>query len=138
MDPQDLKEIKEILLEKRRELLSQMGDIIDSERDASTREASGDNSGYSYHLADAGTDSMEREKNFLYAQRDGDMLYEVDQALERMEKGVYGICISCEEPINIERLKYLPETQSCIGCKAKTEETRNQVMSYDFNEEEWD
>lgn len=138
MDPKDLQIIKEMLLEKRKELIGQMNFIKETERDASTRESSGDNSGYAYHLADQGTDSMEREKNFLYAQRDGEALHSVDQALERIENGTYGMCETCQQPINTERLKYIPETRMCIACKAKEEEIiKTSLFSDDNTEREY-
>ena len=56
------------------------------------QEASGDHSAYSFHMADQGTDAMEREKAFLFASRDEKYLRQIDAALERIENGTFGIC----------------------------------------------
>ena len=46
-----------------------------------------------------------------------EQLKEVDEALERMEKGTYGFCENCKEEIDIERLKVYPAAKTCIKCK---------------------
>ena len=84
MNKKDLAHYRKLLMNKRKELLSQMEFIKQNEMDSTTKEASGDHSSYAFHMADQGTDTMEREKNFLYAQRDGRLLYHIDKALERI------------------------------------------------------
>jgi len=78
-------------------------------------------------MAEQGTDEMEREKNYLFVQRDEKYLGYIQQALARIDQGTYGICIDCiEEPKNLcdtcplipkERLELVPITQHCIECK---------------------
>lgn len=121
MEQKELQFFKKLLLDKRRDLLGQMDFIKETEMDTTTREASGDHSAYSFHMADQGTDTMEREKSFLYAQRDGRLLYHIDLALERVEKGEYGLCHECRKPISKERLEAVPHARLCISCKAKEE-----------------
>jgi DnaK suppressor protein len=121
MEQNDLKFYKKLLMDKRRDLLGQMDFIKETEMDTTSREASGDHSAYSFHMADQGTDTMEREKSFLYAQRDGRLLYHIDLALERVEKGDYGLCHECRKPISKERLEAVPHARLCISCKAKEE-----------------
>jgi DnaK suppressor protein len=123
MDEKKLTFYKNLLLEKRKELMSQMAFIKDSEMQTTMKEATGDHSAYSFHMADQGTDTMEREKNFFYAQRDGRLLYHIDMALERVENGSYGLCHSCGKPISNERLEAVPHARLCITCKANEEKT---------------
>jgi DnaK suppressor protein len=121
MEQNELKFFKKLLLDKRRDLMGQMDFIKETEMDTTTRESSGDHSAYSFHMADQGTDTMEREKSFLYAQRDGRLLYHIDLALERVEKGDFGLCHDCHKPISRERLEAVPHARLCIACKAKEE-----------------
>ena len=117
MNKKDLAHFKKLLLKKRKELLDQMEFIKENEMESTTKEASGDHSSYAYHMADQGTDTMEREKSFLYAQRDGRLLYHIDMALERIEDGTFGHCESCEKQISLERLEAVTHARLCIKCK---------------------
>lgn len=121
MNKKDLAHYRKLLMNKRKELLSQMEFIKQNEMDSTTKEASGDHSSYAFHMADQGTDTMEREKNFLYAQRDGRLLYHIDKALERIENGTFGNCESCKEPIGRDRLEAVTHARLCIKCKSSEE-----------------
>jgi DnaK suppressor protein len=121
MDEKELQHYKQLLINKRNELLGQMNFIKEAEMQNTLKESTGDHSAYSFHMADQGTDTMEREKNFFYAQRDGRLLYHIDMALERIESGTFGLCDMCKNPINRERLEAVPHARLCIGCKAKEE-----------------
>ena len=68
-------------------------------------------------MADQGTDNMEREKSFFYAQRDGRYLYHLDMALEKIDKGTYGKCESCGKEIDKKRLEAVPHARFCYECK---------------------
>ena len=129
MDEKKLERFRILLLEKRRELINQMAFIKESEMQNTIKEASGDHSAYSFHMADQGTDTMEREKSFLYAQRDGRFLYHIDMALERVENGTYGLCHSCGKPISNERLEAVPHARLCITCKANEEKKPSESES---------
>jgi RNA polymerase-binding protein DksA len=85
-----------------------------------TAEAAGDTS-YTLHMADQGTDAMEREKAFLFAQRDEKYLQQLQKAIERIEHGVFGICRQCGVKITEKRMKAVPTTNICIDCKSENE-----------------
>jgi len=125
MNRKELQHFKSLLLRKRKELMDQMELIKEKEMTSTLKEATGDHSAYAFHMADQGTDSMEREKNFFYAQRDGRLLYHVDMALERIEKGNFGKCDSCGENISFERLEAVPHARMCIHCKSSEEKPNN-------------
>ena len=125
MNKKDTSYFKKLLLKKRKELMEQMDFIKEAEMEATVKEASGDHSAYAFHMADQGTDTMEREKNFYYAQRDGRLLYHIDQTLERIEKGTFGLCQNCNNPIDRERLTAVPHARLCIECKSKEEKENN-------------
>jgi len=76
-------------------------------------------SNYAYHMADVGTDSHEREKSYLWYSRENKFIQYLDEALERIRNGSYGICIECNEKIPHDRLIEVPHTKQCIPCKTK-------------------
>lgn len=74
---------------------------------------------YSVHMADAGTDSHEREKNYLLMNRESDYYKNLEVALERIGNGEYGSCVICGELIPEERLLEVPNATKCVTCKEK-------------------
>jgi DnaK suppressor protein len=121
MEKKQLEHYKNLLLEKRTELKDQLGIIRDTSFKNTMKDSSGDNSSYSLHMADQGTDAQEREKAFMFAYREGRLIYHIDEALERIDKGVFGLCSECEKPISKERLEVVPHARMCIKCKSKEE-----------------
>ncbi len=127
----DLEHFKEIILEKRDEILEQLQNLREQILDPATGEYINENSPYSLHMAEQGTDAMEREKTFLYAQRENKFLGYLEDALKRIENGTYGICVACiEEPQHLcptcplipkERLEAVPHSQLCLPMKEKQE-----------------
>ena len=120
----ELKSFKKIILEKRVKALNDIGQLKDREMSSTLKDASGENSAYSSHMADVGTDNMEREKAFFFATKEGRFLYHLDQALERIESGSYGDCQECGEPIGKERLEAVPHARLCITCKSSEENNK--------------
>ena len=120
MKKTELEKFEKLLLKKREELAEQLKirkDLLDS----TTRDASGDLSSHAYHMADQGTDTMEREKAFLFASKSGRLLYHVNEALRRLRKGEYGKCHSCGKQIQKARLEAVPHARLCKECKEKEE-----------------
>lgn len=76
------------------------------------------------HLADDATDVMEQEKDLALRQNLEDRLRDIEQALDRMERGTYGICENCGRPIAPERLEVLPSARLCIECRAREDQQR--------------
>ena len=74
---------------------------------------------YSSHMADAGTDQQEMEKNYYMMDRENKFLQYLNRALEMIEDGTFGICVKCEQLISKERLLEVPHTTSCFECKTK-------------------
>lgn len=127
----DLEQFREVILEKRDEILEQLQNLREQMLDPTTGEYINENSPYSLHMAEQGTDAMEREKTFLYAQRENKFLGYLEDALKRIDNGTYGICVECiEEPqhncptcplIPKERLLAVPHSQLCLPMKQKQE-----------------
>ena len=79
-------------------------------------------------LSDQGTDTFDREFALNQLSNEQDVLFEIDEAIRRIEKGVYGICEMTEDPINIERLEALPYVRYSI--KAQSEIEKGQAHTY--------
>jgi RNA polymerase-binding protein DksA len=88
------------------------------------KEAAGDLSSYSFHMADLATDASEREKAFLFASKEGRLLYHIDEALRRLYKDDYGVCQTCGETISNDRLEAVPHARLCIKCKEEEERAK--------------
>ena len=74
---------------------------------------------YSSHMADAGTDQQEMEKNYYMMDRENKFLQYLNRALEMIKDGTFGICVNCGQLIKKERLLEVPHTTSCFECKTK-------------------
>ena len=86
---------------------------------ASSKDASGDNSSYAFHMADLGTDAQEREMAFMFVAREGQYLEKLELSLRRIHEGSYGICRTCQKLIDKERLKAVPVATQCVSCKSR-------------------
>ncbi len=67
-------------------------------------------------LVDQSTFAISRDQNAVLIAATRERLTAIDRALERLEAGTYGICISCHEPIAAERLEARPATDRCVTC----------------------
>ena len=72
-------------------------------------------------LSDQGTDTFDREFALNQLSNEQDVLFEIDEAIRRIERGTYGICEMYEEPINIERLEALPYVRYSIKAQSELE-----------------
>jgi DnaK suppressor protein len=116
----DLDMFRKVIVEQRAEA-SEEFDIISQQLMDTTGEFDGENQSFALHTAEQGSDAMEREKHFLQAQRTSDYIKKLDEALERIERGTYGICVVCGELIEKQRLFAVPITQKHVLCKNKTQ-----------------
>jgi len=123
VNKKELEHFEKRLLEEREKILSDMKEHEDA-AGLTQRDASGDLSAYSFHMADLGTDANEREKRFHFASRDTRLLYHIDRALDRIHDGTYGVCRVCGGDINPGRLDVVPHARLCSGCKEKEEEAK--------------
>lgn len=117
----DLERMHKLLLEKKKEILKEMGIVGDTHGKSTVKDSTGDLSSYSYHMADQGTDNMEREMAFAFASKGSRLLYHLDEALRRIEDGSYGKCQSCGKQVQIARLRAVPHARLCINCKSEEE-----------------
>ena len=118
---QDYQDFEERLLAERQKILKEMGHLESTVLKVNQRESAGDLSGYSFHMADVGTDAMEREKAFLFASTEGRLLMEIDEALRRVYRSEFGSCETCGKSISRARLEAMPYARLCLSCKDKEE-----------------
>ncbi len=111
---------KKLLWEKREDVNNEIKHIA-KENLKSQKEASGDLSGYSHHMADMASDSYDRELSLNIASEEQEIIYEIDEALKRIEEGKYGKCMSCSKKIPVRRLNAVPYAKHCIQCQSKEE-----------------
>jgi len=125
MDRSELETIERLLLRERDKTLRSLGRF--SEQSKMTRDsADNDLSSYSFHMADQGTDAMEREKQFLFASQEGRYLWHVNYALNKLYNSPekYGVCEATGKSIPFERLDALPHARFCIEAKEKEEDAK--------------
>ncbi len=112
---EELEHFRELILERRREA---KGEIEQMRRQVEqAKEQADDNTAYGIHMADAGTDAMEREKLHLMIARQQKYIGYLNRALERIDNKTYGICRVTGEPIAKERLEAVPHTEISIEAK---------------------
>ena len=125
MSKKMLQHFEKRLLEERRRVLKELGHH-DELFSTSQQQSDGDLSAYSFHMADQGTDAMEREKAFLFASQEGRFLWHIDEALRRLYRSpeTFGKCHQCGEDIDFDRLDALPHARLCINCKQREEDAK--------------
>ena len=121
----DLKKFEQLLLAKKKALLEEMASTMKERVSTTIRESTGDISSYSFHMADQGTDAMERELAFMFASKSGRLVYHIDEALRRIKDGTYGKCVKCGSAISAARLKAVPHARLCIACKSAEENAKS-------------
>jgi RNA polymerase-binding protein DksA len=110
----DAKHFKEMLLEKRREILRNVTEFEDEALRKSRLDATGDLSSMPIHMADLGTDNYEQEFALGLMDSERKLLREIDNALVRLEKKTYGICEGTGKPISKARLEAQPWARYCV------------------------
>ena len=118
---EELDHFKQLILKRRKAATDDIERMREQVEEA--KEQAGDNTAYSFHMADAGTDAMEREKLYLMIARQQKYIGYLDRALERIENGTYGICKVTGEPIAKERLESVPHTEISIEAKQKQKQS---------------
>jgi len=107
------KKYYDILLDLRGQLMLQMGDL--------KKESAEEMTGYSMHMADSGTDNFDRDSALSLLSSDQDAVYEIDEALKRIERGTYGICELTNKAIPKTRLNAVPWARYTVDSQAQLE-----------------
>lgn len=124
MEKKDLKVYEELLLKKKVELAKGIEHIANDALKTSQKDAAGDLSSYSLHMADMATDNYDREFSLGLADNEQKLLHRINAALEKIESGTYGLCELCEKKIAKVRLKAVPFAELCVPCQEKQEKRK--------------
>lgn len=118
-----LTHIEKRLMDERARAARSLG-LFDEMAKADRESQDSDLTAYTDHMADQGTESMEREKAALFATKEGRYLYRIEEALRRLynDPDSFGNCHTCGDEVGFERLDALPHARYCIDCKLKEEE----------------
>jgi len=111
----ELEEFKSTISLKRNQLSEELLEI--KKRADEMLKSSTSNALYSSHMADASADHVEMEKAYYMLAREKKFLQCLDKALLMISEGTFGICQSCNNLINKERLEEVPHTTKCFDCK---------------------
>ncbi|MCK9603625.1 MAG: TraR/DksA family transcriptional regulator [Candidatus Omnitrophica bacterium] len=117
----DLGDFKKLILKKKDELLDEIKHMSEDTLKKSQKDASGDISGYTFHMADVATDTYDREFSLGLVSNERDAVYELDDALKKIEEGTFGICESCKSLITKTRLRAVPHARLCLKCQERKE-----------------
>jgi RNA polymerase-binding protein DksA len=121
LNNKEIEHYRKRLMEERKSILDELEWVESNYIGSSARDSTGEVSGHSTHLADMGTDSIERDKAYLIGDTRGEVLEDIDEALEKLGKDTYGKCESCGQPIAGERLDAVPHAKLCLKCKTDEE-----------------
>ena len=116
-----LKHFRQLLITERVKFAEEIKSIA-KENSKSPREASGDLTAYTVHMADMAADTYERELSMNIVSSEQEVLYQIDDALKRIDEGTFGICQQCNTPITMSRLKAVPYASLCIKCQRAKEQ----------------
>lgn len=114
---EELEYFRDIIIKKRDEAEQELESLQNSLRDS--MENASDESAYSFHMADAGTDAQEREKTYMLYNRTRKFIRYLDDALKRIDNKTYGVCKVTGKKISKGRLEAVPHTQLSIEAKLK-------------------
>jgi DnaK suppressor protein len=124
MNKKDLARFKKLIETERARVAARLDSIEEEINDRTAGQSSG-SQGYSNHMADIGSDAIEQEQAFLHASQGSDYLRALDEALLRIEKGIYGTCEECGGKIPVKRLEAFLAASLCVNCKSLQEKQRS-------------
>ena len=121
MTRQELKRYKDLLIKERARLNDELSTLKKNNMNKSQRDASGDLSSYTFHMADMASDNYERDFSMGLATEEQKTLFAIEEALKRVEDGTYGNCLQCGKKVLKKRLNAIPYTELCLECQKSKE-----------------
>jgi DnaK suppressor protein len=118
-----LKSAKTKLLDLKRSIMREINDDLKHGREGAKEDGMD-----TYDLA---SEERDREINFILSDREREKLQLIEEAIERIDEGSYGICDSCESDIAPGRLEAMPFTRLCVSCQAEREKEARQSRRFD-------
>ena len=113
---------RKLLVDVRDSLAGQVRKL-EADLHKSRKDSASDLSGYSYHMADAGTDTFNEQLESDIVSSETDTLRDVEDALARLDQNSFGMCEMCSESIEPKRLTAIPYARMCIKCQSEVEQS---------------
>ena len=123
MTKAELDTYRELLVSLRSRLNGDVTHLADEALRSTGGEASGSLSNAPLHMADLGTDNFEQEFTLSLLQNQEQALDEIREALGRIDRGTFGECEECHQPVPKARLQALPYTRHCVACARKLQQS---------------
>lgn len=124
LDKKDLEKLKALLVQLKAKIAGDIRHLESDSLNVNSRDAAGDLSGYSYHMADMASDNFDREFNLGLASTEQQTLNMISNALRKMDDGTFGVCEECNKMIPLKRLTAMPYARLCIKCQEVEEKNR--------------
>ena len=126
--PEKYRRFHRLLVDLRNHVLESLGQHSEETLKHSAKEDAGDLSGYGQHMADAGTDTFDRDFALSLVSSEQEALSEVQAAIKRIRDGTYGICELTGKPISRDRLLAVPFTRYSAEAQKELEKTRHRSV----------
>lgn len=124
MNKKEAKVFYDLLLKKKQELTKGIEHIANDALKTSQRDATGDLSAYSLHMADVASDNYDREFQLGLADNEQKLLNRINAAIDKIDDSTFGNCELCEKKIAKTRLKVVPYAEMCVPCQEKQEKKK--------------
>lgn len=118
---EELEKFRELLLAERERLEAELEEIESRAAGLDEFERANELSAYDDHPADLASETFEREKDLAIRESVESMIHKVINALEKIDRGTYGMCDACGRAIKKARLKALPFATLCLDCQDRLE-----------------
>lgn len=135
MDKRRLEYFKKLLLDEKNKILETINKMNENEPNTSMQDYFDELSMYDNHPADIGTETFMMGQMINLKNNEENLLMQIEDSLNRIENGMYGICEKCGRKIKEERLEIIPYAKFCIEC-ANKEIPLDKLMDYRPVEEE--
>lgn len=122
MDKNLQEKFRQRLLQEREEVIKTIHHMEEGAMEIPLQDSISELSMYDNHPADLGSETFERSKDLALREQTEIQLAKIEDALNKIKQGTYGICDSCGAEIPPERLEAMPETTMCVKCKGKEEQ----------------
>jgi RNA polymerase-binding protein DksA len=127
LSKKDLARFKELITEKYTALFEKLRSTEQSSIMENQRETGSELSSYANHPAEAASDYANLTMNLNLAERDSKYLIQLEDALDRIERGTFGICSVCKKVIPMLRLEAVPTTTKCVECKNEVKKREQEI-----------
>lgn len=107
---------------KQKQLLLGLRERLTDQRNGLAKESAREMESYGVHMADSGTDNFDRDFNLSLLSADQDVIYEIEEALKRIERGTYGMCEITEKAIPQTRLNAIPWARFRVDAQTELEQ----------------